>query len=80
MRIVFKMAATKVFSFFFHSSGKKRSSIMFLHHKSVFPGLIQCDVLVLLWTFLLERLQFELRAINQGHQTASFGKYLFRGG
>ena len=57
--------------FFLHSSGKQRSSIMFLHHKSVLPGLIQCDLLVLLWNlllaniFILGRPKFELRARNR---------------
>ena len=47
--------------------GERRMRIMFPHHKSVLPGLIQCDLLVLLWTlllaniFTLARLQFELR-------------------
>ena len=57
----------------FHSSGKQRSSIMFLHHRSVLPGLIQCDILVVLWTLLLENIfilgrpQFELRAKKRDH-------------
>ena len=45
--------------------GEWRMRIVF---KSVLPGLIQCDLLVVLWTllltniFTLARLQFELRA------------------
>ena len=64
MCIVFKMA---------DGEGKQRSSIMFLHQKSVLPGLIQCDLLVLLWTlllasiFTLARLQFELRVKRPVH-------------
>ena len=49
---------------FLHSSGKQRSSIMFLHHNSVLPGLIQRDLFIPLWTLpfsRLARLQFELR-------------------
>ena len=40
-------------------------------HKSVLPGLIQCDLLVLLWNlllaniFILGRPQFEIRARNR---------------
>ena len=62
VRIVFKMADGEE-----NTSGKQCFSIMFLHHKSVLPGLMQCDLLVLLCTlllaniFTLARLQFERR-------------------
>ena len=54
-------AHSKIFAPFF------RQATLLDHHKSVLPGLIRCDLLVLLWTlllaniFTLARLQFELR-------------------